>query len=46
LEPNTLIHIRNDENGINGKYEVSKFTIPLSYSGMMSINASKIIDVI
>jgi len=46
LEPNTLIHIKNDENHLNGKYEVSKLTIPLNANGMMSISATKIIDAI
>ena len=46
LEPNTIIHIKNDENHLNGKYEVSKLTIPLNANGMMSISATKIIDAI
>ena len=41
LQPNSIISIKDDENiGINGKYVVSKLTIPLSYNGMMSISAS------
>lgn len=44
LEPNTLIYIHNEENQINGKYQVNKITIPLAYNGTMSISATKIID--
>lgn len=44
LEPNTLIHIHDEDTGINGKYQVNKVTIPLTYNGMMSITATKIID--
>ena len=43
LEPNTLIYIYNEENKINGKYQVNRITIPLNYNGMMSITATKII---
>lgn len=44
LEPNTLVYIYNEENKINGKYQVNKITIPLNYNGMMSITATKIIE--
>ena len=44
LEPNTLVHIHDEDTGINGKYQVNKVTIPLTYNGMMSITATKIID--
>ena len=44
LEPNTLIYIHNEENQINGKYQVSRLTIPLNYNGMMSISATKVIE--
>ena len=44
LVPNTLVYIHNEENHINGKYQVSKITIPLTYNGTMSITASKVIE--
>lgn len=44
LEPNTRIYIRDDDSKINGEYIVSRFTIPLSYNGTMSISATKIAD--
>lgn len=44
LEPNTLAYIYNEENHINGKYQIDKITVPLAYNGMMSITATKIVD--
>lgn len=44
LEPNTLIYINNSDTGINGKYQVNRITIPLTYNGMMSLSATKIIN--
>lgn len=41
LEPNTRIKIEDDENGIDGDYIVDKLTIPLTYNGTMTINATK-----
>lgn len=46
LEPNTLIHLHNEDIGINGKYQVKKISIPLSYNGVMTITANKITDLI
>ena len=44
LEPNTLVYIHNEESGINGKFQLTRLSIPLTYNGMMSINATKIKD--
>lgn len=41
LEPNTRIYVHDDNTGIDGDYIISKLTIPLSYNGTMSINATK-----
>ena len=41
LEPNTIIYVKDDNTGINGEYIATKFTIPLSYNGTMSITANK-----
>lgn len=41
LEPNTRVYVHDEETGIDGDYIVSKFTIPLSYNGTMSITATK-----
>lgn len=41
LEPNTKIKIEDEDTGISGDYIVDKLTIPLTYNGMMTINATK-----
>lgn len=41
LEPNTRITISDDKSGINGEYLVRTISLPLTYDGIMSINASK-----
>lgn len=41
LEPNTRIFVRDDQSKINGEYIVSRYTIPLTYNGTMSITANK-----
>ena len=42
LEPNTLIKVYSEKNNINGEYEMTRFTIPLNYNGMMNISAQKV----
>lgn len=45
LQPNTLIFVKDDCNlDINGKYSVTRYSIPLSHNGMMNITATKIVD--
>ena len=41
LEPNTRIYLYDKETGLNGDYIASKFSIPLTYNGTMSITATK-----
>lgn len=41
LQPNTRIHIYDQETNLNGDYIISKLTIPLAYNGTMSITATK-----
>lgn len=44
LEPNQRIYIKDNESGIVGEYIPTKFTIPLTYNGTMSITATKAVD--
>lgn len=44
LQPNYRIFVNDEKTGINGEYIVSKLTVPLSYSGTMSITASKAVS--
>ena len=44
LEPNNRILIRDDKTGINGEYLIQKISLPLTYNGIMNINATKAIS--
>lgn len=44
LEPNVQIYIKDKQTGINGAYIVTKFSLPLTYNGTMSITATKSIE--
>lgn len=45
LNPNTLIYVKDDKNlDINGKYAITRFSIPLSHNSLMNITATKIVD--
>ena len=44
LEPNTRIYLHDKSVGLDGDYIISKLSIPLSYSGTMSITATKAAD--
>lgn len=41
LEPNTRISVSDENTTISGDFIVNKITIPLTYSGLMTISASK-----
>ena len=42
LEPNSLIYVRSEKNKIEGSYEISRLSIPLTYNGMMNISAKRV----
>lgn len=44
LEPNSRIFVHDDLSQISGEYVVTKLTIPLQYSGTMSLTANKIVS--
>lgn len=44
LEPNTRIHVYDENTNTNGDYIISKITIPLQYNGTTSITATKAVD--
>ena len=41
LEPNTRIHLYDEDTGLDGDYIASKITLPLAYNGTMTITATK-----
>ena len=44
LEPNNIIYITNNNNGIYGSYVINSFNIPLSHEGSMTIQASEALE--
>lgn len=44
LEPNARIYVHDEDSKINGDYIVSKLSIPFTYNGTMSINATKAVE--
>ena len=36
-EPNNMIYLENRENGIQGNYVITQYSLPLTYNGTMSI---------
>lgn len=41
LEPNTLVYVEDVESGIKGNYIITQFTLPLTYSGKMTITLTE-----
>ena len=46
LEPNTKIYVKNEELGIDSDFILTKFTIPLTYNGTMSLTTTKVLKYI
>ena len=43
VEPNNIIHIEDRKSNINGNYQITQFTLPLTYNGTMSITATQVL---
>lgn len=43
LQPNKRIYVKDQRYGIDGEYLLTKFTIPLSHNGTMSLTTSKML---
>ncbi len=41
LEPNIRVYIEDVETGVEGEYILTKYSLPLTYNGMMNITATK-----
>ena len=41
IEPNNIIRIEDKESGIYGNYQITQFSLPLTYNGTMSITATE-----
>lgn len=43
MEPNNIIRIEDKESNIYGNYQITQFTLPLAYNGVMSITATEVL---
>lgn len=43
MEPNNIIHIEDKASGINGNYQITQFSLPLTYNGTMNITATEVL---
>lgn len=43
IEPNNIIHVEDKDSGINGNYQITQFTLPLTYNGTMNITATEVL---
>ena len=44
MEPNNIIHIEDADMSINANYQITQFTIPLTYNGTMNITATQVLS--
>lgn len=42
LDTNSIIYIEDTESGVVGNYQITQFTLPLTYNGTMSISATEV----
>lgn len=42
LDTNSVIYIEDTESGVVGNYQITQFTLPLTYNGTMSISATEV----
>lgn len=43
MEPNNIIYIEDRDSGIKGNYQITQFTVPLTYNGTMNITATEVL---
>ena len=43
MEPNNIIYIEDKETGIIGNFQITQFSLPLTYNGTMSITATEVL---
>lgn len=44
LQPNVLVKLVDEETHLNGNYNISKISAPLTYNGTMSLTATKVAE--
>ena len=43
MEPNNILYVEDKDSGLSGNYQITQFTLPLSYNGTMSITATEVL---
>lgn len=43
IEPNNIIYIEDKESGVVGNYQITQYSLPLSYNGVMNITATEVL---
>ena len=43
LEPNNIIYVEDAKSGIIGYYQITQFSLPLTYNGTMNITATEVL---
>lgn len=43
MEVNNIIYIEDKDSGVKGNYQITQFSLPLAYSGTMSITATEVL---
>lgn len=43
MEPNNIIYVYDKESHIDGNYQITQFSLPLTYNGTMSITATQVL---
>ena len=43
VEPNNIIYVEDKDSGISGNYQITQFSVPLTYNGTMSITATEVL---
>lgn len=43
IEPNNIIRVEDKDNNIYGNYQITQYSLPLTYNGTMSITATEVL---
>lgn len=43
IEPNNIIYVEDKDSGISGNYQITQYSLPLTYNGTMSITATEVL---
>jgi len=43
MEPNNIIRVEDRDSNIYGNYQITQYSLPLTYNGTMSITATEVL---